>query len=741
MAPEQHRGQPCDARSDQFSFCVTFYQALYGERPFRGDTYEQLRDHILVGAVAAAPAGTRVPSWIRDLVVRGLAVDPAARWPSMTALLAALARDPAARRADVARALLVALVALVSGVGLARAIDHAATGSGICDDGAASLHGVWDAQRRDEIAAAFAATGTAYGERAFRAVAGVFDAYAGAWSSMHREACEATRVRGQQSAELFDLRMACLENRLREWKARVDVLAHADRATVENALASAQSLGRIDACADAAALRAAVPLPADPAVRARLETLRGHIADAQATLEAGRYAEARRSVPAIVEEARAVAYRPAEAEALYLQAQLAEHTDEYTAAAASLKELAAVAESVHADELAAIGAIDQVWIVGPRLGRLAEARELARGAAAKIERLGGNPALRARLEAHLGSLELADGHTSDARRHSERALALRRRVLRPDDPRIAETVRVLGDIAVMESRPDEAIARYQEALAQLEATVGPAHPATAWVVSNLAAALRGKGQLGDALAAYDRARALVLRNSGRDDAILATIALNVGMIDVELGRLDDARAQYDQALAIWTHALGPAHANVGSVHMLLGQLAVRRHRLEEAARELTQAQQIWTASFGAAHPSVAEALVGFGDLGLARGAPGEALASYRRALQIQEKAMGPTYPDLATPLTGMGLAELARAAPLRALPPLERALALRQATAGDPVELARTRFALARALRASRRDPERVRTLAQAARAAYAGRAGQESMVAEIDAFVRAPLP
>src|ERR1041384_2669889 len=42
MAPEQFTGGNVDARTDQFNFCVALYEALYGQRPFDGKTFEQL---------------------------------------------------------------------------------------------------------------------------------------------------------------------------------------------------------------------------------------------------------------------------------------------------------------------------------------------------------------------------------------------------------------------------------------------------------------------------------------------------------------------------------------------------------------------------------------------------------------------------------------------------------------------------------------------------------------------------
>ena len=92
MAPEQETGAPANARSDQFSFCVTLYEALYGVPPFEGDTVTKYRRNVRRGEVKPAPPGSPVPAWVHDEIVRGLAGDPAQRHPGLDALLDRLAR-------------------------------------------------------------------------------------------------------------------------------------------------------------------------------------------------------------------------------------------------------------------------------------------------------------------------------------------------------------------------------------------------------------------------------------------------------------------------------------------------------------------------------------------------------------------------------------------------------------------------------------------------------------------------
>lgn len=90
MAPEQHRGEPATVASDQFSFCVALYEALYGRRPYPGTTPAAIAYAIEEGEIEPRPTDRPAPQWLYEALRRGLANDPKDRFASMDALLAEL---------------------------------------------------------------------------------------------------------------------------------------------------------------------------------------------------------------------------------------------------------------------------------------------------------------------------------------------------------------------------------------------------------------------------------------------------------------------------------------------------------------------------------------------------------------------------------------------------------------------------------------------------------------------------
>jgi serine/threonine protein kinase len=111
MSPEQHLGRVADARSDQFSFCVALWEAIYGALPFAGE------GHALTAAVISGriePPVRRAPRWLQQALRRGLDVNPEKRWPDLAALLAVLVERPRRRRRLIAIASACVIVGIAS---------------------------------------------------------------------------------------------------------------------------------------------------------------------------------------------------------------------------------------------------------------------------------------------------------------------------------------------------------------------------------------------------------------------------------------------------------------------------------------------------------------------------------------------------------------------------------------------------------------------------------------------------
>lgn len=94
MAPERLRGEPGDARSDQFSFCVSMWRALFGFRPFAGRDASELLESIELDEIQADD-DVDVPPWLLAVLLQGLGANPSERYRDMHELIAALLDEPA----------------------------------------------------------------------------------------------------------------------------------------------------------------------------------------------------------------------------------------------------------------------------------------------------------------------------------------------------------------------------------------------------------------------------------------------------------------------------------------------------------------------------------------------------------------------------------------------------------------------------------------------------------------------
>ncbi|MCK6586030.1 MAG: serine/threonine-protein kinase [Polyangiaceae bacterium] len=723
MAPELHRREPADARTDQYAFCVSLWEALAGERPFAGETYDELRANVTGGQLREPPRGAEIPARIRRCLERGLSVSRAGRYPDMDALIADLARNPAATRR---RALVAASGIALAGIaafGIARQ-----PSDGLCKGGEAKLAGVWDEATKAKVRTAFAGTGRPHAEDTYQRVAKSLDEQTRAWAAMYADSCEATHVRGEQSAALLDLRTMCLERRRRDVAALTALFARGPDADVlDRAVQASLALPSLEACADVGALTAAVPLPQDASARDRINALRDRLAESRALDEAGKFSEALALARPLADEAGATDYAPVEAEALLTLGRAARDAHDAKTAEAALREAARAAARARDDALATEAWIQLIHVVGNLEGRHADALALRLGAEGSIERSGGDPIANARLLGTLAGVLNEQGKYGEAVQYAERALEGFQKTVGPSHIEVAATWSRLGSALIPLERFDDAEKAYARTLAIREEILGPEHPAVALALNNLGRLRFTQGRYRESLSYVERALAIQEKALGPDHPFLAASVNNLGNALLMLGETERARQAHERALAIREKALGPDHPDVAGSLNNVGAILEMQQKLAEAAPYYERALAIREKALGPDHASVASTLTNLGSVLITQKKYADGLSRLERALTIQEKIVGPDSHAVASTLTGMAAAHNEMGQPEKALPLAERALAIYAAKSEgvSPLELADTRFHAARALWASARSRKRATELGTLAHTTYAAEKGE----------------
>jgi tetratricopeptide (TPR) repeat protein len=485
LAPERLAGHPSDARSDQYSFCVAIWRALFGRPPLdSGD-------------------GAGVPGWLRQALRKGLEAAPEDRFASMEELLAALSpeRRSARRRRWAGLAGALTAAALLAGYLALRPAP-----APLCTDAADHLRGVWDEPRREAIRSAFVRAG-AFGAEAFFALERTLDGYVRGWVAMRTEACEATHLRGEQSQHLLDLRMICLDDRLEGLRALTGALERADREVVVQALPAAMRLRSLSECADRPELVLLNVPELDAEERAEADRIRAAIEEQVALYETGQ--EDGRSI-AVVEELLAEleglgGYPALESRAAKLLGSLRGEIREDPASveATYLRALFAAVEAGDRNQQARVlGQLAEE--VGYQQQRFEEAERWARLAEATLTALGpGHEETRFNVLHSLGFLAWSAGDYQRAESRYRRALEVGERHWGPESPNL---INLLSDLAIALEQAgakaeggDERTALLERALRIGEKAYGASNPLLNPILVNLGSNYGIRGRYREAL--------------------------------------------------------------------------------------------------------------------------------------------------------------------------------------------------------------------------------------------------
>jgi tetratricopeptide (TPR) repeat protein/predicted Ser/Thr protein kinase len=607
MSLEQLRGEDVDARSDQFSFCVALYEALWQREPFDRATVAARVLALENGRPHAPPRG-RAPRAVWKVVRRGLQREPDRRWPNFDALLEALEVIPIRRRRR-------AVLSVVLPLSLA-AVWLVARGSPdelVCTGVASELVGVWDQETKAELAAAFAATEVAHAAATLERVEQGLDAWADAWTTERLAQCEAARSQTDDE-QLARARRGCLERQRRRVEVVTEVLARADVDAVDRAVEVIARLPAPSRCSVVEQLRGPEPPPAELADR--VEQVRLELAAAHSLRELGR--PDLDALAQLVADVRTLEHAPLLAEAL--------------------------AEQGHSDLVG--GSAQRGLELLDEAGRLALASE--------------HPRLLAETWTEV-ALRRATDYPEPLLASTQLELAEAAWARMEVDPRTRSRLAFgRGRLAQLRGEPSRASERYREALALIEMheTEYPAYLVALAEVSDG----NERFELGEQ--ALRSAEAIF----GHEHPSVAAYVYNLAVDELERGRQDEAAALLERAAAIWTQAHRDPHPNLARAHMLLADAAMQADDLDRAEQHARTMATIQAQSLPAEHADHGDPEMLLGRLAALRGDRASALAHARAALQHYERGDDPAAPhvlqmrlDIGASEAGLGELERAEA--------------------------------------------------------------------------------
>jgi tetratricopeptide (TPR) repeat protein len=231
-------------------------------------------------------------------------------------------------------------------------------------------------------------------------------------------------------------------------------------------------------------------------------------------------------------------------------------------------------------------------------------------------------------------------------------LAIKEKMLGPNDPGVAASLNNLADLYRIEGRYAEAESLHRRALAVRE-TLGPEDPDVAESLNNLSALYVDQGRYSEAEPLYKRALAILEKTLGDEHENVASGLNNLGLLYSTQGKYTEAERLYERALTIREKVLGLEHPHVAASLNNLAELSRRQGKYAEALPLYQRANAIWEKTQGSEHPDLAKGLNNLAALYQDQGNYASAEPLYLRALAMKEDALGSDHPSVATTLENL----------------------------------------------------------------------------------------
>jgi tRNA A-37 threonylcarbamoyl transferase component Bud32/tetratricopeptide (TPR) repeat protein len=565
MAPEQFTGNPVDTRCDQFSFCVTAWEVLFGVRPYAGTKVNGLRAAFRGGGMKR-PEEVDVPGPVEAALRKGLSVRANARFGTTAELVQLLETELRVLKGEHAppaklqawKYLVAAALLAVTVWGLAKARKSGLVAA--CEARAGEVGDLWNEQVRGDVLTALRSTPEGELIHDEDRLSRWLDKHATELQTATLEICRHQTVEQDWSPALLEKADWCITERRIEFQDELEGFQSADAEAATFAIGRALALRPLDPCLDRRALEELAVPPEEQ--REELRTLKRKLNEAS-RLGAGSREQQLAIVRQLGEEAVDLGWGPMVINTLREEGAVLSELGNTEGAAEAWEDAWFQAAESSEWQLATMLARDVSHVASSSNKDITKARFwLSLGRVSQQQSYDPSGSLELSLLELEVAVESVAGNTDKAEQLSRQLVSRTEALFGPDHYETADALELLGATLQLKAKYEEAEDLRNRAINIQLKLFGKNRKKLASDLLNIALTQRYLGKFTKAKESTEVAYE-IMRTTAPDDPQLAVILMGLAVSTLEAGDSATGVLRGEEALE-----LARAHHKPGNTHII-----------------------------------------------------------------------------------------------------------------------------------------------------------------------------